>query len=213
MTNVGTRLNGVTFLTKTDAEFGNLVTNYSVKDIPNFGHITRTIESWKGILKKISSALSTANSFNSDIKTYFNDVAPVSGAPAPPDGEEIPLIEVRGALRDMLKSFDPEEIPEEKSLIPGIKELPRQLLRAEDFVMVKESISKILDVKYAEFIRARSKVEDISDLVRFGEVTNEQAKARCSAALNALDAVVVQAKYLFQAYPDEEIQQIIVILV
>ena len=70
VTSVGTRLNGATFITKTDAEFGNLVTNYSIRDIPDFGHITRTIESWKGILKKISSALSTANSFNSE--AYFN---------------------------------------------------------------------------------------------------------------------------------------------
>ena len=59
VTNVGTRLNGVTFLSKTNAEFGNLITNYNIRDIPDFGHITRTIESWKGILKKIASALST----------------------------------------------------------------------------------------------------------------------------------------------------------
>ena len=96
--------------------------------------------------------MSTANSFKSDIERYFNEVEPLPGAPAPPEGEEIPMIEVRGALRDMLRSFDPEEIPEEKSLIPGIKELARLLLRTEDFVMVKESISRILNVKYAEFL-------------------------------------------------------------
>ena len=200
-------------MSKTSAEVGNLITNYNIRDIQDFGNITRSIESWKGILKKISSALSTANSFHSDMETLFNEMAPMQGAPAPPQGEEVPMIEVRGAVRDMLKSYDPEEIPDEKSVIPGIKELARLLLRAEDFVMVKESISRILDVKYAEFLRARSKVEDISDLVRFGEVTNEQAKTRCSAALNALDAVVLQTKYLFQAYPDEEIQQIVVTLV
>ena len=49
------------------------------------------------------------------METFFNEVAPMPGAPAPPEGEEIPMIEVRGAVRDMLKSFDPEEIPDETS--------------------------------------------------------------------------------------------------
>ena len=122
VTDAGTRLNGVTFLSKTSAEVGNLITNYNIRDIPDFGNITRSVESWKGILKKIASALSTANSFNSDMETFFNEVEPMPGAPAPPEGEEIPMIEVRGAVRDMLRSFDPEEIPEEK--IPQSGDLP-----------------------------------------------------------------------------------------
>ena len=50
-------------------------------------------------------------------------------------------------------------------------------------------------------------------MVQFGEVTTEQAKARCTSALNALDAVVLQTKYLYQSTPDEEIQSIVIILV
>ena len=74
VTTVETRLNGVTFLTKTNAEFGNLVTTYTIRDIPDFASISKYVESWKGILKKITSALSTSNGFNSDLEVYFNEV-------------------------------------------------------------------------------------------------------------------------------------------
>ena len=211
VTNLGTRLSEITFLRKTHGEFENLVAKHNIREIPDFAAISRSVESWKGILKKVVSALSTANGFNSDIEAYFNAVAPVPGAQAPEEGGEIPVQAVRGGLRDMLKSYDPEDILEEKSLIPGIKELARLILRAEDFIIVKESIARILDVRYDEFTRAKSKVEDITDLVQFGEVTTDQAKARCTSALNALDAVVLQTKYLYQAVPDEEIQSIVVI--
>ena len=129
VTNLGTRLSGVTFLAKTHGEFENLVAKHNIRDIPDFAAISRSVESWKGILKKVISALSTANGFNSDIEAYFNAVAPIPGAQAPEEGEEVPAQAVRGGLRDMLKSYDPEDILEEKSLIPGIKELARLILR------------------------------------------------------------------------------------
>ena len=67
VTNLGTRLSEITFLRKTHGEFENLVAKHNIREIPDFAAISRSVESWKGILKKVVSALSTANGFNSNI--------------------------------------------------------------------------------------------------------------------------------------------------
>ena len=109
----------------------------------------------------------------------------------------------------MLIGFDPEENDADKSIIPGLKELCRILMRVEDYITVKSNMAQMLDARYNEFFRAKARVEDVSDLLRFGEITRDQGRVRCTEALNTLDLVVDNARGLFQLSPDEEIEDIV----
>ena len=196
------QLAGVNFLTIPDDDFEALVTNYNVRGIGDFGAISKSIVSWKAILRKISTSLSKSHGLVQDLNAWF--------AVAGPEGEdEGQVAEVRGPLRDMLVSFDPEENDEDKSIIPGLKELCRILMRVEDYITVKSNMAMVLDARYNEFFRAKNRVEDISDLLKFGEITREQGRIRCTEVLNTLDLVVEQARGLFQTSPDEEIEDVV----
>ena len=177
------QLAGVTFLTTPDVDFEDLVTNYNVRGIGDFGAISKSIVSWKAILRKISTSLSKSHGLVQDLNAWFA-VAEQNGE----DGGQV--AEVMGPLRDMLIEFDPEENDEDKSIIPGLKELCRILMRVEHYITVKSNMAQMLDARYNEFFRAKARVEDVSDLLRFGEITRDQGRVRCTEALNTLDLVV-----------------------
>ena len=104
--------------------------------------------SWKAILRKISTSLSKSHGLVQDLNAWF--------AVAEQDGEDGGQVaEVRGSLRDMPIGFDPEEHDEDKSIIPGLKELCRILMRVEDYITVKSNMAQMLDARYNEFFRVR----------------------------------------------------------
>ena len=89
------------------------------------------------------------------------------------EGEEVNEEARRRGLRRMLITYDPEENVADKSLVPRIKELARLSVQVEDHIIIKSSLAQALDARYGEFVRAKDRVQDVSDVVKFGEISKE----------------------------------------
>ena len=57
---VGNALIGITYLSNTDEEFEALVNEFSIRTITDFAAITKSVTSWKAILRSLSVHLSTS---------------------------------------------------------------------------------------------------------------------------------------------------------
>ena len=224
-------LASVKYLSVQNADFERLVEAYNIREIADFSQISKSVTSWKAILRKVSNSLSKSNGFIQDMDAYFPVEEDPNGAPNENQNarEDAPEVEeepegavgeegqrhavneenLRKALRRMFIMYDPEENVAEKSLVPGIKEMARLLVQVEDHIIIKSSLAQALDARYAEFVRAKERVQDVSDLVKFGEISKDAGKTRCIEAMNSLNAVVEQAKSLFLTNPDEEIEGLV----
>ena len=186
------RLIGISFFRVTDQEFENAVALYDLRAVPDFAAIARAVASWKGILRALSNSVSRSRELPDDIHAWI-------------DEEDAG----RGPLRLVLEGFDDAEVVEERAVIPGVKELARRLLRAEDFIQIKGNIAHNLKIYQEEFSQSRDHVEDLADLVSLGSISKAEGNVRCTAVLNNLDRVVEAARQLFVLAPDGDVQQLI----
>ena len=82
---LGTANNEITavkYLSVQDAEFERLMEAYSIREIADSSAFSKSVTSWKGILRKVSNSLSKSNGFLQDMDVYF----PVEEVPN--EGEE-----------------------------------------------------------------------------------------------------------------------------
>ena len=64
---VGNALVGITYLSNTDEDFEDLVNQFSIREITDFSTITRSVTSWKAILRSLSVHLSTSRELHGAI--------------------------------------------------------------------------------------------------------------------------------------------------
>ena len=70
---VGNALVGITYLSNTDEDFEDLVNQFSIREIPDFSTITRSVTSWKAILRSLSVHLSTSRELHGDIDQWIDE--------------------------------------------------------------------------------------------------------------------------------------------
>ena len=64
---VGNALVGITYLSNTDGDFEDLVNEFSIRAITDFSAITKSVTSWKAILRSLSVHLSASRELHRDI--------------------------------------------------------------------------------------------------------------------------------------------------
>ena len=194
--NNANHLVGISFFRLDDEEFEERVTQYEIRNIPDFATIAKSIVSWKAILRGLSNSISRSRELPEDIEDWLNEE----------DAN-------RGPVREAMRAFDDAEAADERAVIPGVKEIARRLLRTEDFIQIKSNVAQNLKIYKEEYERARNLVEDIADLVNLGSVSKPEGSRRCAEVLNALDRVVEASRQLFILLPEQEVEDLIVILI
>ena len=127
--NNANHLVGISFFRLDDEEFEERVTQYEIRNIPDFATIAKSIVSWKAILRGLSNSISRSRELPEDIEDWLNEE----------DAN-------RGPVREAMRAFDDAEAADERAVIPGVKEIARRLLRTEDFIQIKSNVAQNLKI-------------------------------------------------------------------
>ena len=185
------RVKGILFFSNTLQQYQQLVQEYAIRSIPDFASITKEVTSWKGILRSLSVNLSTSRELFNDVDTWI-------------DEED----EGRDQVRPALKNWDKCVIEEDRTVINGVKELARHLIRVEDFITVKSNIASNLRAAIDIYEVEKKKVKNVVDLVGLKTITRDEGKRRCQSVMTSFADVETYALSLFRTSPEEALREL-----
>ena len=189
---VGNALVGITYLSNTDEDFKDLVNQFSIREITDFSTITRSVTSWKAILRSLSVHLSTSRELHGDIDQWI-------------DEEDAGRVHIR----EVIKGFDKCIVVEDRTVLNGVKELSRSLGKVEDYIATKGNLGSSMKVALDVYSEAKRMVKDVADLVALGSLTREDGKKRCDEAMKAFEDLELSSVNLYNSAPEESIRTLV----